>query len=97
MAQNRSWHLNWMLGIGLTTINDSRLCFDKLWRFSGLIGNSILGDLVMLFTKNTSIEGLWTLFKVYGLHDAGIEICDRANDGDAAAMPYRTRIWNKEF
>jgi hypothetical protein len=96
MAQNRSWNLNLMLGIGLTTNVDSRLCFDKLWRFSGLIGNGILGDLVM-FTEKTSVKGLWILFKVYGYHEAAVEICDRANNGDTDAMPYREKIWNKEF
>ena len=46
-----------------------------------------------LFNTNTSPEGLWILFKMYGYHDAGVEICDRANYGDPIALVYANRIW----
>ena len=50
-----------------------------------------------MFTENTTAEGLWILFKLYGSHDAAIEICDRANAGDELALEFATKIWRKEF
>jgi len=47
--------------------------------------------------RNTSPEGLWIYFKVYGCHEAAVEICDRANDGCQVATPYAERIWRREF
>ena len=50
-----------------------------------------------LFTEKTPALNLWIYFKIYGLHEAGIEICNRANDGDETAEIFKVKIWNKEF
>ena len=49
-----------------------------------------------LFGENTSNEALFTYFGIYGVHDAGILLCNRANDGDQDALVYAQKIWNKE-
>ena len=47
--------------------------------------------------KSTTNLNLWIYFKVYGSHDAAIEICDRANAGDELALEFANKIWRKEY
>ncbi len=46
----------------------------------------------MDFTNTDNLEVLWIYFTVYGIHEAGIKICDQANT-DKKAMEYAKRIW----
>ena len=42
-----------------------------------------------------SLPVLWIHYETYGDHDAAVEICDRALNGDKEAETYAERIWSK--
>ena len=41
------------------------------------------------------VRALWIHYSVYHDHNAGIELCNRANDGDKEAEPFAQQIWNE--
>ena len=38
-------------------------------------------------------EVLWIYFELYGIHEAGVKICDHALQGIAEAQWYANKIW----
>jgi len=41
-----------------------------------------------------SCEALYYHFSIYGEHEAGVIICDKAITGDISALKYAEIIWN---
>ena len=49
-----------------------------------------------LVNETENYEVLWIYFDLYGIHEAGVKICDRAlHQGVAEARKYANKIWER--
>lgn len=48
-----------------------------------------------LVNETDNYEVLWIYFDLYGIHEAGVKICNHALQGVAEAQEYAEKIWNR--